>query len=375
MNGLLTDEELLRQFNEAEGGQQPWYARALPMEGRATLLPFKDSMPGSVFNKREFAIPGFLAEAVNAFTAPRRALLDPQFDQGKEGVNFALNFMGGGVGGSRAMSNPTGQGGKDVGMFIGRNSPLWDESAPKMLGPDGVYRQEISDKMSSLIGSGDFETAVMQAYKRNIDAGKPVDTEVFLKDVFNHPELFRAYPDLEKYKMRILDPESRAYARKGSDMTMHVKANATPEDARSSILHEVQHHIQENEGFARGGSVRELAKQPMQEFKHYDDAIGRINQQMKEAVGTPRYSELMAERDALIVEARQRGVLYPSQVEAIAMDKYKRLSGEAEARLTQARRNMSKEDLAAQYPFDPKYFKEQTGVDIEDLIFQGLLGR
>ena len=373
--GLLTDEEELRRFNAIEAQAQPWYARALPMEGRATFLPFRDTMPGSVFNQRELAVPGLIAEAANAITAPARSLLgtDPEFQAGKEGVNMAMNVMGGGVGSSRAMNNPTGQGGKNLGMFIGKNSPLWDEGAPKILGPDGVYRQEISDKLSSIIGSGDYETAVMQAYKRNIDAGKPVDTEVFLKDVFNHPELFKAYPDLEKYKMRILDPESRAYAKKGSDMTIFVRANATPEDARSSILHEVQHHIQENEGFARGGSVRELAKKPMQEFKHYDDAIGRINEQMKKAVGTPKYSELMAERDALVVEARLRGVLYPSQVEAIAMDKYKKLGGEAEARLTQSRRDMSKEELASQPPFDPKYFKEKTGVNLEDLIFQALL--
>ena len=262
-----------------------------------------------------------------------------------------------------------------LGTLIGKKSALWDESAAKILGPDGMYRQEISDKLSSLIGSDDYETAVMQAYKRNIDSGKPADTEVLFKDVFDHPELFKAYPDLENYKMRILDPESRAFARKGSDMTMHVRANATPEDARSSLLHEAQHHIQENEGFARGGSVRELTKNPMQEYKHYNDAIGRINQKMKEAVGTPKYSELINERDELIVEARLRGVLYPSQIEAIAMDKYKKLGGEAEARLVQARRDMSKEELASQLPFDPKYFKEQTGVDIEDLIFQGLLGK
>lgn len=123
MNGLLSDEELLRQFNEAESGQQPWYARALPMEGRATLLPFKDSMPGSVFNKREWAIPGLLAEAINAFTAPSRALLDPQFDTGKEGVNFALNVMGGGVGSSRSMVNPTGRGGIDLALNAWHGTP------------------------------------------------------------------------------------------------------------------------------------------------------------------------------------------------------------------------------------------------------------
>lgn len=296
----------------------------------------------------------------------QRGLLPPA----QEGL---LNETAELVSGSMNPSGALNAGLLGLGTLIGKKSPLWNKSATKILGPDGIYRQEISDKLASLIGSDDYETAVMQAYKRNIDSGNSVDSEVFLKDVFDHPELFKAYPDLENYKMRILDPESRVYAKKGSDMTMHVRANATPEDARSSLLHEAQHHIQENEGFARGGSVKELTRNPMQEYKHYNDAIGRINQQMKEASGTPRYSDLIEERDALIVEARLRGVLYPSQIEAIAIDKYKKLGGEAEARLVQARRDMSTEELAAQPPFDPKYFKEQTGVDIEDLIFQGLL--
>lgn len=47
---------------------------------------------------------------------------------------------------------------------------------------------------------------------------------------------------------------------------------------------------------------------------------------------------------------------------------YRRLSGEAEARLTQARANMTPEQRAAQYPYDPDYFKQATGVSLDDLI-------
>jgi hypothetical protein len=116
--GLLTDEEELRRFNAIESQAQPWYAKALPMEGRATFLPFRDTMPGSVFNQRELAVPGLIAEAANAITAPARSLLgtDPEFSAGKEGVNMAFNVMGGGVGSSRAMRNPTGEGGVDLAM-------------------------------------------------------------------------------------------------------------------------------------------------------------------------------------------------------------------------------------------------------------------
>lgn len=371
--GLL-DEELLANFNKIESEGAPWWQKGLPMDGRSLLFPYRDTMPGSVFNKREIALPGLLAGVVNQISAGERARTgsDPTFNAGEESANFALNTFGGGFATSKALANPTGQGGKDIGMFIGKNAKTWDESAPKLTGLDNVQRQEISDKLSSLIGTGDYETAVMQAYKRNIDAGKPIDTEVSLKDVFNHPELFKAYPELEKYKMRILEPDSKVYAKKGSDMTIFVRANATPEEARSSILHEIQHHIQETEGFARGGSANVFAKQAMPEHKYYMSAIDSINSQMKDAVGTPKYNDLIAKRDELIVEARLRGVLYPSQIEAIARDKYKRLGGEAEARLTQARSNMSKEELAAQNPYDPTYFLDKTGVPVDNLIFQGV---
>jgi hypothetical protein len=71
-------------------------------------------MEGSVFNKREIALPGLLAEAVNAFTAPNRALLGG-LDEA-DAPNMALNMMGGGLLVSRAA--PTPQGGKDLGSFL-----------------------------------------------------------------------------------------------------------------------------------------------------------------------------------------------------------------------------------------------------------------
>jgi hypothetical protein len=83
----------------AELASQPqsWSGEALPMEGRAAFLPFQDTMPGSVMNTRSLALPGIVAGAVNAITAPGRALVDPEFNQGEEAANVALNVMGGGM--------------------------------------------------------------------------------------------------------------------------------------------------------------------------------------------------------------------------------------------------------------------------------------
>jgi hypothetical protein len=114
----------LSAFNAIEA-EQPWYKKQLPMEGRATFLPFRDTMEGSVFNKRELALPGILAGALNAFTAPERARTntDPKFNAGEEAANFALNTFGGGIATGKALRNPTGQGGVDLSMNAWHGSP------------------------------------------------------------------------------------------------------------------------------------------------------------------------------------------------------------------------------------------------------------
>jgi hypothetical protein len=102
----------------------PWYEQALPMEGRATFLPFQDTLPGSVMNTRSWALPGIIAGAVNAVTAPGRAYSgsDPTFNPEEEAANFAMNVMGGGMGASRAAPAPAGS----LGMFIGKNAKTWE---------------------------------------------------------------------------------------------------------------------------------------------------------------------------------------------------------------------------------------------------------
>jgi hypothetical protein len=114
----------LSAFNAIEA-EQPWYKKQLPMEGRATFLPFRDTMEGSVFNQREVALPGILAGALNAFSAPERARTgsDPTFNAGEEAANMALNTFGGGIATGKALRNPTGQGGVDLALNVYHGTP------------------------------------------------------------------------------------------------------------------------------------------------------------------------------------------------------------------------------------------------------------
>ena len=71
-------------------------------------------------NKRELALPGIVAGAVNALTAPGRALSgsDPTFNAPEEAANVAMNVMGGSAGGI-VKPAPAGQ----LGMTAYHGSP------------------------------------------------------------------------------------------------------------------------------------------------------------------------------------------------------------------------------------------------------------
>ena len=118
----LAQDQLLAQFNRNEAQAQPWYMKPMDMEGRATFLPFKDTLPGSVMNQRELALPGLLAGAVNAFTAPSRVSTQG-FDAPEEALNLATNVFGGGITTGKMMRNPTGVGGTDLALNVYHGTP------------------------------------------------------------------------------------------------------------------------------------------------------------------------------------------------------------------------------------------------------------
>ena len=116
-NMLAQGKKMNLPQRQAYSAETPdWMAKGLPMEGRATILPFRDT--GS---KREVALPGIVASALNSMTAPGRAFSgsDPTFDPMSEGIDFALNTMGGGMAASKAA--PVGDG--LLGMHLWHGSP------------------------------------------------------------------------------------------------------------------------------------------------------------------------------------------------------------------------------------------------------------
>jgi hypothetical protein len=118
-------------------------------------------------------------------------------------------------------------------------------------GLDGRWRYEIGDQDAHMID--DFKTM-----KQSPMGSKPEDTVIYkLGDVLDHPELFAAYPaarDIEFVKQAVFGGGYEGMY-DGKNRITIVPTNSDP---LSTTLHEVQHWIQVQQGWAKGGNTRDV---------------------------------------------------------------------------------------------------------------------
>jgi hypothetical protein len=255
-----------------------------------------------------------------------------------------------------------------MGTFIGAGSKLFDSKkafkAAKMLkqgvskaevfkatntakGLEGQFRQELSDLNSHIKGGPTFYDTVMNRMKA---LEKPSGEPMYAKDVFYHPDIYKSYPQLADIEIEFVAKGNKATASYNPvNNVIKINENLSPQEARSSMLHEMQHAIQEIEGFNKGADANKIIGASV---KHYDDLmseIGDLNAQMKQVVGTPEYDNLMDRRANLTKKVIALGDPLVS-----GSNTYKNYGGEAEARLTQLRRDLFPEKAKQFYPFDNK---------------------
>lgn len=193
-------------------------------------------------------------------------------------------------------------------------------------GADGKWRYEMPDakiKDTMDVGGGH----IVKRYEDDMlwNGGK-------LSKVIDAPELFKAYPQLKDVLIdtdAIMNdmPSNGEYNSKTNTITIH----ADELKYMNSILnHEIQHAIQDIEGFAKGGSpilVRGEVK------KRFDEVTKQIKQLRAE--GKEDEAKALIEKNRGLYNAYQKNDDYNS---------YKSLAGEVEARNVSARLNMTPEE-------------------------------
>ena len=113
------------------------------------------------------------------------------------------------------------------------------------LGKDGKWRYEIDDSALSF------------------DRNGYTDNAMYLADYVRHDKLFAAYPWLKGVKLKIVDVISGNENLNGlynhHNDTIYLKDGRTDKQMKSTLLHELQHVIQEYEGFATGANPNAAA--------------------------------------------------------------------------------------------------------------------
>jgi hypothetical protein len=208
-------------------------------------------------------------------------------------------------------------------------------------GPDGKWRFEIPDNSSQLTD---------KAWEGGFGDGNRL---MSIPDAIDHPQLNSAY-DMSKDGFLWSDSTGAA---DGSYSGGVLTINPGTRDPRSSALHELQHAIQEREGFARGGGP----------WQFEGDATNAALREIvdRETAGLDRFSvEAQAIRDRIFDSfSKDDAFGYPQKL-------YRSLAGEAEARLTQHRMNLTPEERLGLYPYEPQYFEDATGVPLDRLIYR-----
>ena len=116
-------------------------------------------------------------------------------------------------------------------------------------GMDGFWRFEVNDSAVKLNLDGN----IIAEYngKQGVRDG---DT---LGNILDHPALFSAYPDLKKMyvQFKALSPGEKGYYSRGENkIVINSQYISKPDEIKRTLLHEMQHAIQQTESFAGGAN-------------------------------------------------------------------------------------------------------------------------
>lgn len=118
-------------------------------------------------------------------------------------------------------------------------------------GVDGKWRFEIDDSQISFKQNFDETDNALSVLQKSGNSNQPVAT---VGDILNAPELFAAYPDIAKINV-VNSNDDYTAGGYSSDDFISLDSNLPVNKIKSTLLHELQHAIQNREQFAYGGSI------------------------------------------------------------------------------------------------------------------------
>lgn len=204
---------------------------------------------------------------------------------------------------------------------------------------------------------------------------------LYLDEIVKHDKLFESYPELRNVKVRFgADIGNREGTFQNGEIVLRAGLKLEPEKLKRTLIHEIQHIIQEQEGFARGtnpgywdemmqggysrrrndGRIERARKEYRRIFdsapEEFKDKVRKINrarldgdynaaESVIDEIYDSEYADLWSQLEDAEFEWRSdRGE------EMTALDLYYNTAGEVEARDAEDRLNMTAEERRNRMP-------------------------
>lgn len=139
---------------------------------------------------------------------------------------------------------------------------IYDETG-WVKGKDGKWRFEIPDDLNKV------DWSIFEKGNPDVDYRR-------LKNIYDNPRLYEAYPWLENKVVHLMDLEKDVHGGVRKDFTgTNIVINKQIGDAERSgaLIHEIQHLIQEEEGFASGGNEKTAYNQIIARIRDLSNQI------------------------------------------------------------------------------------------------------
>lgn len=233
-------------------------------------------------------------------------------------------------------------------------------------GQDGKWRFEIPDNLEAI------------SLDKLLN-----DKRAKLGEIYDNPQLFEAYPDLKDVPVRIEEIEKGFNGFAYADAITISASLKNDNEAKSILVHEIQHLIQKREGFARGGGPETAREQIREEQRILDRQFGSFSEDEKAYLVYQdmwmdatliEFDDKKAARASAEIEKLEKRISKERRVEIQeikarrtalknaltegrdGVDLYWRLAGEQEARYIESRAAQNSENVK-------EYKKQQRKAD------------
>lgn len=294
----------------------------------------------------ERAIDNMVSGAVGGLTLPHDVYEGKVNPESDEGIQRAADLAGTMVFGPAPVASKMADG--TLGSFAGVTSATADKGAldvAQAAAAEGVGADEIWKKTGWLQGpEGKWRYEIDDSGAKV----KPFQADSgMLFELLDHPDLYEAYPSLKFMKVN-LDPNLHPDA--AANYYKHIDFGTNAIKDKSTILHEVQHSIQDLEGFAQGGAPGKLGVNF--ELKHRDAVRGLAQEYLSLRKKTTPLSAEEQERVKHLDNILNTYLKYEEAARKQARDNYLALAGEVESRNVSTRADLSPLERMYHHPLD-----------------------